>query len=127
MRNNNFYINTTSIYLFNNLFTRIGKIILLILYNISFVVCEVECDDDHKCQEGSKCVKITLGQNSYNLCVCAPGFTGWDCSTPIDYCNKHCRPLQTGVSCKHTLCNQEELKKGITGSAPILGPSTDKL
>ncbi|KAF5153515.1 putative integral membrane protein [Theileria parva strain Muguga] len=85
---------------------RIGKIILLILYNISFVVCEVECDDDHKCQEGSKCVKITLGQNSYNLCVCAPGFTGWDCSTPIDYCNKHCRPLQTGVSCKHTLCNQ---------------------
>ncbi|BAM39667.1 uncharacterized protein TOT_010001121 [Theileria orientalis strain Shintoku] len=80
--------------------------LLICLCNINVVLCDEECDDDHKCHRDSKCIKVSLGQNNYNLCVCNPGFTGWDCSTPLDYCNKHCRPFQRGISCKHTLCNQ---------------------
>ncbi|XP_953592.1 uncharacterized protein TA09570 [Theileria annulata] len=81
------------------------KCILIICLYIYLTYCELECDDN-KCQQDSKCIKISLGQNEYNLCICNSGYTGWDCSIPIDYCNKHCRPLQKGISCKHTLCNQ---------------------
>lgn len=78
----------------------------LYFYGTNFVTSYQECEGKHECINNSECVKIDASGESYNLCICKPGFIGWNCSIPLDYCNKHCKPLKKGISCQQTLCNQ---------------------
>ncbi|KAK2197739.1 EGF-like domain [Babesia duncani] len=67
---------------------------------------DVPCEEGHHCLNESKCVKINVGGVEKKVCICSPGFTGWNCSIQLDYCNKHCRPLHRGITCQQALCNQ---------------------
>lgn len=66
---------------------------------------DVECNGSNVCKNDAKCIKGTVAGKQMNLCICPPGFTGWDCSIAIDYCNRHCRSYSKDVPCQMALCN----------------------
>lgn len=80
---------------------------------------DVECNGSNVCKNDAKCIKGTVAGKQMNLCICPPGFTGWDCSIAIDYCNRHCRSYSKDVPCQMALCNHGRyILHGTSGSLP---------
>ncbi|KAK1443131.1 hypothetical protein BgAZ_200070 [Babesia gibsoni] len=71
----------------------------------SAVADDTSPDKVHACKNGATCVELVDTHKPKKLCICTPGFTGWDCSEPVDYCNKHCRSFSRSVPCNQALCN----------------------